>query len=123
MGGLFTTKTEEEETRESQMYGCFAYCDTIEEAKNMVNKVTDSLVKKITFGYDDIKQVNYIKVKYQLKSFKPQKINDFDDYTTRIDKVTYNEENYKYICLLEDVLKNKYNTNVNHFEEVSNEVE
>ena len=123
MGGLFKVKSEEEEKRENQMYGCFAYCDTIDEAKNLINKVTDSLVKRITFGYDDIKKVNYIKVKYQLKSFKPLKINDFDDYATRIDKITYNEENSKFICILENILKTKYNTQVNHFTEVSNEVE
>lgn len=75
------------EVLEKQIYGCFAYNDTLEEVKKSLSKVTGMCVREIR--QDKVMDKPCFILEYNVYT-KHAKIMPFDDLTTRIHKVVDN---------------------------------
>lgn len=74
--------------RRNQIYGCFAYCDSLEDVEKTINKVTDVKVENI--AHREISGKPCFMLSYREKNVRKEHIYSTDSAKERIEKTFKN---------------------------------
>lgn len=85
--GKTLSKDDPKVIRKNQIYGCFAYCDSLDEVEKMINKVTNVTVQNIKRGI--VSGKSCYMVSYREKNTVRQTIYSSDTIEEKIEK-TFN---------------------------------